>query len=160
AGPLNIEGGVGDAADGPAAVLDAGNRAAEAEAKRIGLHFLEQLALAESERRAEEKLALLIELGERVIAGDSVAIGPVVVAGRESGRRLERIEISERLRVDGILTLARTTLEVAIVGGEGEFLGVHVGNEVWHTRGSLDGRVRQGAPEAEGGAVAAGGVMR
>src|SRR4029434_3491092 len=98
-----------------------------------------------------------IELGERVIAGDSVAIGPVVVAGRESGRRLERIEISDRLRVDGILTLARTTLEVAIVGREGEFLGVHVGNEVWHTSGSLHGRVRQVAPEADGVAVPARG---
>ena len=65
--------------------------------------------LAERVRRREEHLALVVEPLERVVApAVAVAVGPVVVAGREHRRRLERVE--RRLRVGVHVIRARSPL--------------------------------------------------
>src|SRR5512143_4147572 len=54
AGTLDVQGGVGDAAHGPAAILDTGSGTVHAQAEWRGLHLLEERMPAESVWRAEE----------------------------------------------------------------------------------------------------------
>src|SRR5882762_4108469 len=61
AGALNVDGGVSNATEGPAAIFDARHHAAYAQTKGSGLNFLMELMLAERERRAEEEGTLVVE---------------------------------------------------------------------------------------------------
>src|SRR5215831_16398420 len=97
----------------PAPVLDAGHvlvrrgagggPAHEAFARRHArvLYLQSHFALAERERRREEQRALVVEALERVEAAvrRAVAVGPVVVAGSQDRRRVERIEEALRLLI-------------------------------------------------------------
>jgi len=90
AGTLNVQGCVGDATEGPAAIFDARHVAAYAKTKRSGLHLLMDAVLSQRERSAEEERTLVVETLER---GESavrraVAVRPVVVAWRKDGRSL------------------------------------------------------------------------
>ena len=101
AGALNVQGGISDATEGPPAIFDAGDTAADTEARRSRLHFLVEAMLPERERIAEKDGALVVEAfegGESAIGG-TVAVGPVVIAGREDRGSTQRIEISQSLRV-------------------------------------------------------------
>jgi hypothetical protein len=87
----------------------------------------------------------------------TVAIRPVVVARREDGGRLERVEEAQRLLVKRIAADGRghgarrpvARLEIAVVNGESEILCVHVGDEVRHANEGLLVRIGQVAPEAD-----------
>src|SRR5258705_5108432 len=61
AGALNVDGGVSDATEGPAAIFDARHHAAYAQTKGSGLNLLMEPMLAERERRAEEEGTLVVE---------------------------------------------------------------------------------------------------
>ena len=146
---MDVEGRKGDAAQAPAPIFDAGHVAAHAEAEWRRLHVLAQTVLSKRERSTEEKLPLLVELRQRRVPSRAIAVDPVVVARREDGRGAERVEVGERLRVDGIRALAGAALQIAVVGREREILPVHVGDQVRHTDGRLRRRVGQITPEPD-----------
>ena len=143
--PLDVERRIRDIAEAPAAVLDARDESAHAKAEQIGLHLLTDLVLALRERRREEDLPLVIEALERVEAavGWTIAVGPVVVARREDRRRLQRVEVGLRARVERVVARrVRTSLEVAVERRKREPLAVHVRNQVGDTDRGLNRRVR------------------
>jgi len=94
---------------------------------------LAQLTLSQRERRTKKEGALLIELRQRVVTGSAVAVGPIVIAWREHGRSLERVEITQRLGINGIRALAATCLEIAIVDRERQALRIHIADQCGHT---------------------------
>jgi len=80
----------------------------------------------------------------------AVAIGPVVVAGCEDGRRFETVEVAERRRIERVIArAARAGLEVAVMDRESQPLRIHIPNEVREAEARLLRRVRQVAPKTD-----------
>src|SRR5260370_21557857 len=98
------------------------------------------MMLPERKRSAEENQALVVEAFERRESSvrRTVAVRPVVVTRREDGRRLQRIEITEGLVIQGVAASCGrdrvgsrvACLQIPIVGGEREVLRVHVTDKV------------------------------
>jgi hypothetical protein len=80
------------------------HRTGNAKTQGSLLHFLTQAMLPERKRIAEEHRALVVEALERVEAAvlGAVAVRPIVVAGREHGRRPQRVEIGKALEIQGV----------------------------------------------------------
>ena len=181
AGALNVDRRVHHRADNPAAVLHAGNvgvrgslrlgdvavRArigvgtAETLAQRCCLNLLEESGLAQRVRRVKEECALVIELLERVSSvraqALAIAIGPVVVTGREDSGSMEAAEVDGRPRIDAAIGAVRRSTalpQIAVMGREGEILRVHIGDQV-RENGGLLGGIRQVTPQADGVGAAA-----
>ena len=105
-----------------------------AKATRRRLHLLHERPSSEGIGRAEEELSFVgqtLEGGEAAVVRP-IAVHPVVVAGREDGGRVERVEPSEGPRVEAVVANGRaiSCLEVAVVDSEGQCLAVHVGDQV------------------------------
>jgi len=74
------------------------------ETELVGLHLLIDRALSQRKIGAEEELPLMVEpfaRRERAV-GRSIAVRPLVITGDEYGRRVQRVEIPERLHVKSI----------------------------------------------------------
>src|SRR5205823_765714 len=121
----------------PAAVLHAGNvgvrgslrlgdvavrarigiGSAETFARRRRLNLLQKWGLAQRIRRAKEECALVIELLERVSSVHAkalaIAIGPVVVTGREHSGSMEAAEVAGRPRIDAAIGAVRRSTALA-----------------------------------------------
>jgi hypothetical protein len=147
---LDIQRRVNDTLEHPPAILDALDRAADSKAQRGVLHVLMQLGSAHRQRRAEEQLPLVIEAFARGVASRrrTIAVGPIVVAGSEHRRRLERVEKLQRADVDGIVAPRGSGFQIAIVDREREPLRVHIGDQVRHANGVLQRRIRNVPPQS------------
>ena len=132
----DVERGVGDAADGPPAILDTRHQAVDASTEGRRLDLLPPAVPAEGEGCGEKQVSLVLQTLERrePAVGRPVAIGPIVVARCEHRRRFQRIEVAERLHVHRIAARGRRDragdaaahFEIAVVHGELEVLPVHV----------------------------------
>src|SRR5262249_20786493 len=100
--------------------------------------------------------ALVIQLLERVSCvrakAQAIAIGPVVVTGREDSGSTEAAEVDGGVRVNGIIRAIRRSTalpQIAVMGSEGEILRVHIVDQV-RKNGGLLGGIRQIPPQADG----------
>jgi hypothetical protein len=137
----------------PAPVLDAAHQLVGGiQALLRRLHLLCHRMPTERLVGREEELTLVIEALARVEVAvrRSVAVGPVVIAGREHRRALERVEPAECSLVKGVIArTAGSLLQVAVVYREHELLLVHIVDQPWDQRLLLIA-IWQVTPQADG----------